>query len=118
MASGSIATEPNQSYADTRENFSSGISWWSAVIQATPNTSIATPLKNITAARPAAGSGTASAADGRASGKTHRVPTNSRRRGFHRIITSAPPTVPTPKAARARPQGAAPPSSSSATSGP
>lgn len=89
-----------------------------AVIQETPNTSMATPLTNITALSPATGSGTASAAEGRASGKTQSVPASSSRRGLQRIISSAPHSVPTPNVASAKPQGRAPPSSSLATSGP
>ncbi len=102
----------------TRENFSSGISWCIAVIQFTPKTSIAAPLTNITTHSPHTGSGTASPAEGSANGNTHRVPTSSRRRGFHAIIRTAPAIVPTPKKARATPQGAGPPSWSRATSGP
>ena len=48
IASGSRETEPNQSYAETRESFSSGISWCSTVIQETPKTSTMVPDTNIT----------------------------------------------------------------------
>lgn len=65
VATGIMATEPNQSYAETRDSFSSGISWCMVVIHETPNPSMATPLTNITTQSPATGSGTASPADGR-----------------------------------------------------
>ncbi len=72
----------------------------------------------MTAISGGTGTGIASAADGRASGNTHSVPASSSRRGRHRVIRRPPPSVPTPNAASARPQGRAPPSSSTATSGP
>ena len=103
MPSGWNAIDPNQSYADTRDSFSSGISWCIAVIQETPKTSMAMPLTNITALSPDTGSGTASAADGRASGKTQSVPASNSRRGFQRIMSIAPHSVPAPNAARASP---------------
>ncbi|GAA2135270.1 hypothetical protein GCM10009802_44000 [Streptomyces synnematoformans] len=118
MATGMSAIEPSQSYEETRDSLSSGISWCSAIIHATAKTSTHVPETNITAASPATGSGTARAAPGSASGKMHSTPASSTRRGLHLVITSAPASVPAAKAPMARPHGPAPPRCSRATSGP
>ncbi|SCD92455.1 hypothetical protein GA0115246_108066 [Streptomyces sp. SolWspMP-sol7th] len=97
---------------------SSGISWWSTVIHETPKTSTHVPLTNITTKSPTADSGTASAAEGSASGRTHSVPASRGRAGRHRVMASAPSSVPAPNPASAVPQGPGPPRCSSATSGP
>ncbi len=77
-----------------------------------------TPVTNMTPHSTPVGTGTARAALGSASGKTHSVPASSSRRGFQRVISRPPAIVPAPNAARASPQGPAPPKLSRATSGP